>query len=651
VTTAIGEIEDFTRAPTSASAAPALPAMLATTLGSVQGLHVVSRARWFEIAAELRAARGREASAREIARDVGAGEMLEGALYARGPDSLELDLRRVDVATGDVRAAFTVAGRDAPALARAAAAELARRVSGAPARGVADLSTTSIAAVRLYEEGLRAFYRTGCMSSLALFRAAIAEDSSFAMPTYYASRCTSGRESLELLRGALARSARAPDRDRLLIRYAWADVTNDPARLTIAETLAARFPDDSQGRLALAWSLLWGGRHLESVPHFERVIALDSLSLRPGAWQCTSCEAYGGVLSAYMSVDSFVPAIRVAGDFVRARPSTQAAWDSYAYALDVLGRTAEAEAALRMRGKVIPDVTESDDAWARHALRLGRFADADRIVQTLLDAGSEAEQARARWLQVISLRDQGRMREALEAARALADVSRRTSDETELRKRLFDQPVAQVMFELGDWRESAAISEAIAPPGRIAGSPGGDARWRVWQMTHRAAALAELADTMSLQRLADSLELLGARSAYGRDRLLHFHVRGLLAMRRGRLDEAIDDFRRAIFSPVSGYTRTNLELARALRRRNRAAEAVPWLRAALHAAPDASAYYVTQTELQEELALAFDAAGARDSAVTYYERVSQAWAHGDPDFQKRATSARARAAALHVAPR
>ena len=54
-----------------------------------------------------------------------------------------------------------------------------------------------------------------------------------------------------------------------------------------------------------------------------------------------------------------------------------------------------------------------------------------------------------------------------------------------------------------------------------------------------------MADTAELRALADSIEQVSARSYYGRDWRLHHHVRGLLAQRAGRHEEAVREFAQA----------------------------------------------------------------------------------------------------------
>jgi len=197
---------------------------------------------------------------------------------------------------------------------------------------------------------------------------------------------------------------------------------------------------------------------------------------------------------------------------------------------------------------------------------------------------------------------------------------------------------AQLEFEFGQYHQSAALFDSVArypfePNWRAA--RGLQARHLAWALTLAATALVADHDTATASRLADSIEAIGRLSSYGRDALLYHHVRGLLLASRGRDADAVRELRASIFSPTEGYTRTNLELAKALVRLGRAREAVPVLRSALHSSMESGSLYVTLTEVHELMAEAFDACGQPDSAVAHWRRVASAWRHADPQFKSR----------------
>ena len=195
---------------------------------------------------------------------------------------------------------------------------------------------------------------------------------------------------------------------------------------------------------------------------------------------------------------------------------------------------------------------------------------------------------------------------------------------------------AQSLLEAGQARQAADLFRwlsAYAP--REAYMQARAARHRAWTMTLAATAYAVARDTAELSWLADSVQALGRRSAYGRDRRLHYHIRGLLALARGQRDSAAAAFSRAVFSPTAGYTRTNYDLARTLLGLRRPEAAIAIIRPSLHGSLEASNYYVTRTELEQLLAEAFVAAGQRDSAAVHRRIVDRAWVHAEPDYLER----------------
>jgi predicted Zn-dependent protease len=149
-----------------------------------------------------------------------------------------------------------------------------------------------------------------------------------------------------------------------------------------------------------------------------------------------------------------------------------------------------------------------------------------------------------------------------------------------------------------------------------------------------------MGDTAGFSALADSIMGFGAQSMLGRDQRLHHHVRGLLLAARGRPVDASKEFRLAMHSPTQGFTRTNVELARALIAMHKPLEAIVVLRSALHGPLDASNFYVTHTELHDALGRAWALAGNADSAAVHYSYVARAWSKADPSFAARVDTVR-----------
>jgi DNA-binding SARP family transcriptional activator len=653
---AVGALDD--RTGDSASSTRVLRDLLATDLARVPGVMVVSHDRMQELLARLGSGDETRATLARAARNAGASELLEGELYRRTRDTLRLDVRRVDAATGVIRRAYTAEGRDLFAIVERMSALVAAEVGQpSPTPVLSSLTTTSIVARRLYEEGIREAYRGNRAAALRLFRSALSEDSTLAMAAYFGARAAEEVETpsaIALAAQAIRMSRYATERERLVIAAEWAFLTNSTSLVPVAESLFARFPLEPEAEFELGRALAWSGDFARAIPHFRMAARRDSLSLKEPSRhstrnevRCTACEAMSYLIYASIAIDSVAAAERAARELLRVRPHSIAGWGQLARALESQGRFADAMAAYRERQASAYELSSGDppdDAFARvqPLIRAGDFSAADRLLAERARDGSRFVRVEAIWWQIISFRNQARFDEAFRAAHRY----RVLVGDTDATARL---PEAQVLFEAGRQRDAAAQFDTAAVLLHIAPAPGAPdsgrglkARPHAWHFTHVAAAYAALGDTTRLARLVDSVEAFGEQSAYGRDRRLHHHLRGLLLLARGRREEAAASFRSAVFSSTVGYTRTNLELGRVLMTLGKPREAAAVLGPALRGDLDASNYYVTHAELHEQLARAFEAAGERDSARVHYAWVGDAWQSADQAFRERAARARSK---------
>src|SRR5215470_4115328 len=160
--------------------------MLATSLGRVAELQVVANSRMLELTP--RNADTSRSAFTDAARRAGATEVVEGELIPLPNGQLRLEVRRVELARGLVRSGYRISGADRIALFDSMTTSIAADLRfEAPNGSLADVSTRSPIAYRLYEEGLRVL-QYDAYAANNLFHAAIREDSTFAMATYYAWR-------------------------------------------------------------------------------------------------------------------------------------------------------------------------------------------------------------------------------------------------------------------------------------------------------------------------------------------------------------------------------------------------------------------------------------------------------------------------------
>lgn len=635
---AVGAVRAIdSRAPDSL--AIALPTLLTMHLSRVAGLEVVSRARMLELLQ-------RSDGALDAARRAGARELLEGDLYVGPRGRHRLELRRVDVRTGRIQDRYSTESMDELELAHrtagVVATSLGRRAPSVPAG-----HEGSIAAVALFEEGLRASIRRQDFDvAFRLFTAALARDSTLAMAALYAGLVATARaDSLAAVyvRQAQTLAHHASERDRLYISAYAALFFNEPTALPLAQALAAGYPMDPAGPMLAGTALGWAARYPEAVIQLRRAITLDRAQPdADSAADCMSCAAYATLIETYAAADSHPAAIRVSREWAAAQPGSPIPLAPLAGYLEVIGRTDEAEVVRRQIATVSPNQPTDLLVEARRAIRAEDFPAADARLALLERSEDRGRVRDALWLKGISLRAQGRYGEALEVARRYRDIA----PGGPALSRSSATPHAVVLMESGDAAGAAAMFDSMTHAVPADAPSGRAAREHAWLRTLAATSLAEAGDTARLSRLADSIEVIGRRSAYGRDHRVHHHVRGLLLRARGDVAASESEFRAAIYSPNGGYTRTNLELARVLVARGRAREAIGIVQSALRGPLDGTAYYVTRTELREALGRAFEAAGHRDSAATQYASALAAWRRADPAFAPRVARIRARLAFL-----
>jgi len=626
---------------TSASG-PVLRDMLATNLGRMNGVQVVANSRLLEL---LPGQANAPTAIADAARRAGASELVEGEV-GRSGNKLVLTLRRVALEGGLVRKGYSVRATDAYALIDSATAALAHDLGvDPPATAVATVRTKSAVAYAMYEEGLRGFYAGNPVGALRLMEAALERDSSFAMAAYFgwflAHIMDRYADRDRLLPIAKRLATRAVERERLIIEANIARM-DAPATeyLAIARRLAERYPSDPDGQIALANALGFVGDYPGALAAHNRAIALDSAAgAATGSAYCRVCEAINGIANLYVWWDSAAAAERTAQRLIRFRPHRGWGYGAGIEALLRQGKRAEAEAAITKANQL----DGPNEFWSmldRDLIRSGRLDELEAKFRSLLNSARPAARSEIAWLYTILMRNQGRLREAqLLASRGrVAGISHRARED---RDRV---SLAIIALEAGKPRESAQLFfEAVPHIRNYKTGEGWLSRDLAWTLTLGTTALAAAGDTTQVRTLADSVEQIGARSSFGRDFKLHFFLRGLLLQRENRHAEAVEAFRRSLFSTTDGYTRINLEMARSLMALGRYQEAVAILQPAMRGGVDGSNTYVTHTELHYTLAHAWEGAQQQDSARAHYAAVERAWRRADPEFAQRYREAKAKA--------
>jgi DNA-binding SARP family transcriptional activator len=650
----IGRIADY-RPDAAADLTRPLTDMLSTNLGRVRRLRVVSTARVYELMYQ-QAAEGGDTSATAIvaaARRAGATELIDGALYARDDGGLRLDLRRVELASGNIRQTHSVTGGSIFELADSGTARLAADLGETtPLGSIAEVTTRSLSAYRLYEQGLRAYYANDPREAIPLFEAALAEDSTFAMAAYYSALSLAGQPDVALDRYLLAErlAGRTTDRERLTILARLAFVSSSPSLGALADTLLVRYPDEVEGYYFTGLSRLVEGEFLRGLPALNRAVAMDSLELAGSGARCDACDALRQIVSIYQHADSLPAAERETRRWIRLQPRSAYAWQLLSDVLAQSGRATEAAAALEQAAALDAGRREAERVTDRALLHIyaGQYDDADRLLTGEIESGGPFRSVVSYWYRSITRRQQGRLEEALADARQHRTLASARYPRLPAARRAAPQEAlnqAEILFEMGRFRPSAALFDSVSRWGLPRESASQHAHARLWALTHASRALAAAGDTSELSARADTIQRLGTISGSGRDRLLHHYVRGLLLVARGQDEAAVTELRRAMWSWSFGYTRVNQALADALLRLGRPRDAIALLQPALRGTIEASNFYFPRTEIHELLGHAWRAVGdrpGRDSAAAHYAMVEQAWQRADPTFAQRLALVRRR---------
>jgi DNA-binding SARP family transcriptional activator len=643
---AIGNIAAYGSDSAPATLTAPVADLLTTSLARIHSIRVVSHGRMLELLHESRRGDTSTGAFLDAARQAGATQMIDGTLYARPGGRLRLDLRRVDLATGAIGDVHTIEGADLFALVDSGTMSLVSALGvSAPTGSIADVTTRSVAAYRMYEQGIHAYYLGDVRTAQRFFDGALNEDSTFALAAYYGAKTES---DVFRFRARIERAKRlathAADRERLTILAGWANTVSSPAMGALAETLATRYPTEVEGHLYSGIAQVYDGDFLSALPSLQRVVTMDSLGLRGQRASCAGCDALMWMVAAYTLADSMPAAEREARRWLRLQPHSKTPVYSLIQVLQFQQREREADSVFHAEVSDLP-YTDLLDLETESRIHAGLYSAADSMLREQLRQPDAQNQANALWSLSLSLREQGRLTEALDAARRmrvpLAKLMKRPPGSGRI-----NVGEAQILLEQGNPRAAAVLFDSLSRQHNFGDTSSELARTTVWMLAQVAGARYASGDTGSLTKLADSVRSLAEQSGYGRDRRLHHYIRGLALAARGDDPGAITELRAAIYSTTLGFTRTNYEIGRAFMRLRRPREAIAILSPALRGPIEAQNLYVSRIELHELLAQAWDSAGQPDSAAFHYNTVARAWSAADPSFKARGDRCRERAAAL-----
>lgn len=612
-----------------------LKQMIAADLSHSDAVDVVAPSRVHDVLVRAGYAPGMAISTDEaidVARRVSA-TLAVSAELSHGGGGYVLGLNVVNVSDGKVLRMYTVTGTDIMSVADAAAARVLDVVDAAKGTPhFADIETSSPAAYRHFVRGMQAGAAGQFPEDEQELDAALALDPGFVS-------AITARRDVALKHGELAvaarmdsafahQAARASNWDRMMDEASRAVHGGEVERgEALSRQLVERYPDDPRGYVFLAGVLIEHGNWTAADTVLKTELALDSLAVEAGHGPCAPCLAYHGMVDSRMEFGDFAGAERAARRWVALQPELPDAWVTLANALAISGRPDEAIAVGEHGASLTSDPypTVSVGRWL---IMSRRYDAADAYAAKLRLSSDPQLRDGADDLATMVARERGQLRAS---NRILEHMFARTGPGDAMHLLHADN-----LARLGDFAGARREFNMLAQRGPTDGSyalAGDAARAFAWPRALEADALAASGDTVLLRSLADSLEIVGPRSYYGRDWNLFHHVRGLIAERAKRYVEAEREFAAARWG-YAGWTRTVAELAHVQLAQGRPRDAIATLRHAYASSPDAMGRYMPRSELDLRMSNAFRDAGMPDSARVYGEYVRSAWSHADPEVKR-----------------
>jgi tetratricopeptide (TPR) repeat protein len=230
-----------------------------------------------------------ESLGREIAQRAGVRLIVVPAI-ARFDSTYVLTARVVDASTGEVADIESARADDRTDVLHALD-ELSRSLRRRFGETILSLhrrttplplaTTSSLEALKLYADGLRAFNTGEYASAITLYRAAIARDSNFAMAhaalgsaLYWTNDRPAGDAEFER---ALSLMDRLSDREKFLVRAQVAGWRGDrDEQITILSAYLLRYPNDAGARSQLGYAYLRARRFREARDTYLSIFATDS---------------------------------------------------------------------------------------------------------------------------------------------------------------------------------------------------------------------------------------------------------------------------------------------------------------------------------------------------------------------------------------
>jgi tetratricopeptide (TPR) repeat protein/predicted Ser/Thr protein kinase len=623
-----------------------LPNMLLTDLAQTPGLDVVSRQRIQQILKQVGEDQLEALDASlvpEIARRAGAGAVVGGSIYKLG-DEIRIDVQVEDVESGRILSAHSVRGDEVFPLVD----ELTGRIRASLnmtdvplERGIAEVTTPSLEAYRLYNEGREAIRLFRWADAREQLEKAIEIDPAFALAYFELSNLSGLWADDSVQEGYRAKVRehldRLPERRRLLIEATYAlRSEQDPEKAReLLEDLVARYPDEEDAYLTL--SIIYEG------PLNQREEALATLS--QGTANVPRSGALHNQYGYYLLYQGRYPeAFRELETYAEINPEEANPFDSMAEAYLFTGQPEKALESYSRALEVDPSFFNAHTGRAWAAAMLGRYDEArdemSQVRKAIAEAGFQNLEPTTTFVAAFLASRVGRYQEAEEhIARGL-----------ELAESLDQPPVAAPLLLLSaalalEREDYSRVVETTLAARKLFPELNSDEQRKAQSLF--ADLLAGTAEARTGNIEAARARLGAQREQYDPERDLlnwaYHALEGEVALTAGDLEQAAAAFvaaepeikmhlhmTAAIVSLAANNPPLRDGMARVKKAQGDLEGAIGIYRSLLR--PDISAKWTAMLEPRYVLELARLLAETGDTAAarTEYERFLDLWKHADP---------------------
>jgi tetratricopeptide (TPR) repeat protein len=354
-----------------------VPDMLLTGLAQTPGLDVISTQRLREVSQQMGASQDGEIDRNrmlEVARHAGAGAVVVGNIFPTG-EEYRMDVRVENVESGRLMMAHNLRGPDVfklvDELTENILADL-RLAASAEARGIAEVTSSSMEAFRLYSEARRAAQNARRTEARDLYLQAVGLDPDFASAYFHlmvvSRRMGDAASAKKYRRVLLDQMDRLPERLTLHLQAleAYESEGNPQRAIALLDKLLSRFPDEAEAYRTLDMIYFQMGQPSEALETRER--AVEAMPNSAGA---RNLYAYALLIRA-----RYMEALRELEAYKRLAPNEPNPYDSLGEAYVYMGQPEKAIGQFARALEIDPSFWSSHQGRAWSLAMLGLYGEA-----------------------------------------------------------------------------------------------------------------------------------------------------------------------------------------------------------------------------------------------------------------------------------